>query len=129
MNDIIRIAIVDDHILFRNAVSSILKNDERFEVVGEGATAEEAVNLARDLHPEILLLDISMPGGGLNSAQKVVICYPETRVVILTSSQRDEDLHTAARIGVCAYVYKGISARDLINILYEVHIGHCSIPQ
>ncbi len=125
MNDIIRIVIVDDHPLFRSAVTYLLKGVQNFQIVGEGGTADEAIRLTHELHPDILLLDISMPGGGLNSARIVSLLYPDTRVVILTASQMDDDLVEAAQAGACAYVFKGVSGRELIRILNSVFNGDC----
>ena len=67
--DKIRLAIVDDHSIFREGMLSVLKTEPDIEIVGQGANAEDAVRLARELLPDIIFLDISMPGGGLNAAR------------------------------------------------------------
>ena len=70
--DKIRLAIVDDHSIFREGMLSVLSTEPDVEIVGQGASAEDAVRLARELLPDIIFLDISMPGGGLNAAVEII---------------------------------------------------------
>src|SRR5919202_1856513 len=85
-SDPIQIVIVDDHPLFRNGVAQTLRAQPDFEVVGEGASAEDAVRLARELLPDIILLDVTMPGSGLAAAQAIAEACPVTKCVMLTVS-------------------------------------------
>ncbi len=121
--DKIRLVIVDDHPIFREGVASILGSDPSLEIVGQGVTAEDAINLTRDHLPDILLLDISMPGGGLNAAETVSSTYPVVKIVILTGSDNKDVVLSALKAGAHAYVLKGVAARELNNIVHMVHAG------
>lgn len=121
--DKIRLAIVDDHSIFREGLLSVLKTEPDIEIVGEGASAEDAIRLARELLPDIIFLDISMPGGGLNAAQTIVENYPVVKIIILTGSEGESHVMTALKTGARAYVLKGVAARELVNILHTVQSG------
>jgi two-component system, NarL family, nitrate/nitrite response regulator NarL len=130
MNQRLRVAVVDDHPLFRAGVVEALGDGPEFEIVGEAGTAEEAVELVRRESPEILLLDLGIPGSGLNAASAVISSYPSTRVVILTSSNDEDDVAVAMKAGARGYVLKGVGGRELIRILRRVTAGHIYIsPQ
>ncbi len=121
--DKIRIAIVDDHSIFLEGMLSVLKTEPDLEIVGQGATAEDAERLAREFLPDIIFLDISMPGGGLNAAQFIVENYPVVKIIILTGSEGESHVMTALKTGARAYVLKGVAARELVNILHAVQAG------
>lgn len=121
--DKIRLVIVDDHSIFREGLLSVLGTEPDLEIVGEGANAEDAVRLAREHLPDIILLDISMPGGGLSAAQQIVENYPVVKIVILTGSEGESHVMTALKTGARAYVLKGVAARELVGILHAVHAG------
>ncbi|MBI2941535.1 MAG: response regulator transcription factor [Chloroflexi bacterium] len=123
MSDRTRVVIVDDHPLFREGVAHTLVAEPDLEVVGQGVTAEDALHLARDLLPEIILLDIAMPGGGLNAAQTIATACPVTKIVMLTVSEEEEDVLAALKAGARAYILKGVSARELVSILRAVAVG------
>ncbi len=128
MNDKIHIAIADDHTLFREGLAGIIRAESDFEVIGQAGNMQEAVQLARDLLPDIILLDIDMPGGGLEAARIVAEECPVTRIVILTSSEEDDHLIGALKIGARAYILKGVAARELIRILQAVWAGESYVP-
>ena len=121
--DKIRLVIVDDHSIFREGMLSVLATEPDIEIVGQGASAEDAVRLARELLPDIIFLDISMPGGGLNAAQSIVENYPVVKIIILTGSEGESHVMTALKTGARAYVLKGVAARELVNILHTVQSG------
>jgi two-component system nitrate/nitrite response regulator NarL len=121
--DKIRLVIVDDHSIFREGLLSVLSTEPDIEIVGQGASAEDAVRLARELLPDIIFLDISMPGGGLNAAQEIVENYPVVKIIILTGSEEESHVMTALKTGARAYVLKGVAARELVNILHTVQSG------
>jgi DNA-binding NarL/FixJ family response regulator len=121
--DKIRLVIVDDHSIFREGLLSVLSTEPDIEIVGEGASAEDAVRLAHELLPDIIFMDISMPGGGLNAAQTIVENYPVVKIIILTGSEGEAHVMTALKTGARAYVLKGVAARELVNILHMVHSG------
>jgi len=128
MSDKIHVVIADDHTLFREGLAGIIAGAEDFEVVGQAGTMEEAVQLARDLLPDFILLDIDMPGGGLEAARIVAEECPVTRIIILTSSEEDDHLIGALKIGARAYILKGVAARELIRILLAVWAGESYVP-
>jgi RNA polymerase sigma factor (sigma-70 family) len=128
MSDKIHVVIADDHTLFREGLAGIIRGAEDFEVVGQGGTMQEAVQLARDLLPDIILLDIDMPGGGLEAARMVAEDCPVTRIVILTSSEEDDHLISALKLGARAYILKGVAARELLRILRAVSVGESYVP-
>ena len=128
MSDKINVVIADDHTLFREGLAGIISGAADFEVVGQAGTMEQAVQLARDLLPDIILVDIDMPGGGLEAARIVADECPVTRIVILTSSEEDDHLIRALKIGARAYILKGVAARELLRILRAVWAGESYVP-
>ena len=127
-SDKLHVVIADDHALFRDGLASILSAEADIEVVGQGGNAQEAIRLACDLLPEIILLDIDMPGGGLEAAQVIATACPVTKIVILTASEEDDHLISALKIGARAFILKGVAARELIRILHSVAAGESYVP-
>lgn len=128
MNKKIRVVIGDDHILWREGLASILEEEEDIEVVGSGGSAGEALELVRDLLPDLILLDLDMPGSGLNAASQITRAVPATRIVILTVSEENDNLLKALKVGARAYVLKIASGRDLVRILRGVYAGKRYFP-
>ena len=126
--DITRIVIVDDHALFRDGLATILDAEDDLEVVGQGGSAEDAIQLTKNLTPDIILLDLDMPGGGLNAASVISNEMSETKIVILTASEEDNNLLNALKIGAQAYILKGVAARELLRILRMVIDGENYVP-
>ena len=124
----IRIVVVDDHPLFRDGVATILKSEADMEVVGQGASAQEAVQLAGDLMPDVMLLDIDMPGNGLEAARRIAQSYPAIRLVMLTVSEAEDNLLAAMKAGAKAYILKGVAGRELIRIVRLVLAGESYVP-
>lgn len=122
-SDAIQMVIVDDHELLREGVVHTLQAVPDIEVVGQGATADDAIRLARDLLPDIVLLDITMPGGGLHAAQTIATAYPVTKIVMLTVSEEEDDVLAALKAGARAYILKGVPSRELVSILRAVYAG------
>jgi len=124
MNERIRVLVVDDHPLFRQGVVHSIESDPRLAVVGETASGEEALRLARELLPDVVLLDISMPGwNGLVTAQKITTACPATTIVMLTVSEDKDKLFAAFKAGARAYVLKGVSARELAQVVHTAASG------
>jgi two-component system nitrate/nitrite response regulator NarL len=123
MTAVIRIAIVDDHPLFREGVARSLREIGGFEIIGEGATAADAEMLAQARQPDIMLLDISMPGGGLTAAANILTRHPDQKIVMLTVSEANADLVSALKTGVQGYILKGVGASSLADILNGVVAG------
>ena len=123
MKDKIRIVLCDDHPLFREGVASILREEPDFEIVGQGASADEAIQLAREHMPDLIMLDIDMPGGGLNAIQAIATACPATRIMMLTVSEEEDHVVKALKAGASAYVLKGVAARELLRVLRDVAEG------
>lgn len=128
MSDKIHVVVVDDHPLFREGVATILGAEPDIEVVGQGTTAEEAVRLASELLPDIILLDLDLPGSGLNAARIIADTCPVTKIVILTVSEADDHLVAALKVGARAYILKGVAGRELVRILRSVCAGESYVP-
>ncbi len=126
--DRLRVVIVDDHALFREGLAGILGAEADIEVIGQGGTAQEAVRLVNELLPEIIMLDIDMPGGGLEAARVIANESPVTKIVILTASEADDHLIAALKIGARAFILKGVAARELLRILRAVAAGESYVP-
>src|SRR4029079_17740564 len=123
MTQAIRLVVIDDHPLFREGVTRSLREIGGFEVVGEGSSAEDALRLAGEVAPDIILLDISLPGGGLNAIAPVLGHRPSQKIVMLTVSEDSEDLAAALNSGAQGYVLKGVGSRTLAEILRSVAAG------
>ncbi|GAB4426375.1 MAG: response regulator transcription factor [Chloroflexi bacterium OHK40] len=128
MSQPLRVVIIDDHPLFREGVVHILKSDPGIEVVGEGESAEDALCALRQYQPDILLLDLDMPGGGLAVVARAAEVAPATKVVVLTASSDEEHAIAAFRAGVRGYILKGVSSRELVAILRSIHAGKGYVP-
>lgn len=128
--DRIRIAVVDDHPLFREGVAAILAQNPRFEVVAQGSSAEQAIRIAHDLLPDILLLDVAMPGDGMEAMRRIAQQCPYVKIVMLTASEDEQHVSTALEAGARGYVLKGIGAQDLLSTLKAVFAGESYVtPQ
>lgn len=128
MTSPISLALIDDHPLIREGVSRSLAETGKFRIVGEGASAEDAVRLAVEERPDIVLVDISMPGGGHQAIAGIRERLPLQRIVVLTVSESDDDLTAALAAGVEGYVLKGVGAKSLGEILESVKDGASYVP-
>ncbi len=128
--DKLRIAIVDDHPLFREGVAATLNNDSALEVIGQGENAEQAIQIALDLLPDVFLLDISLPGGGIEATREIVRQCPYIKVIMLTASENEQHVSSALEAGARGYILKGIGATELIRTIHAIHGGeHYVTPQ
>ena len=120
----IRVVVIDDHPLFRDGVVRTLNSETNIEVVGEGGNLEEAISLAQNLMPNVILLDISMPGGGIETADVIARTCPVVKIAMLTVSEREDDVMKSLRAGACGYILKGIGGQELVEIVSGLHYGN-----
>ena len=123
MSEGIKVVIVDDHPLLREGVARTLSEQPDFEVVGEGASAAEAIALAERLLPDIIILDVSMPGGGIDAARRISVSCPVVKMVMLTVSEDDEDVYASLQAGARGYILKGVGGLELVDVVRSVHRG------
>ncbi len=127
MGDKIRLAVVDDHPLMRVGIEQTLKREPDFNVVATGSNADDALRIAAEHAPHLMLLDVNMPGGGLNAARELGAKHPDIRLLVLTVSERQEDVTAALEIGVRGYILKGIGGPDLVRTIRTVFAGETYI--
>jgi two-component system, NarL family, nitrate/nitrite response regulator NarL len=123
MSEPIRVVVADDHPLFREGVITSVRSMPDLEVIGQAENADEVVRLVREEVPDVVLLDVTMPGGGIEAARKIAVVCPATRIVMLTVSEDEDDLLAAMKAGASGYVLKGVSASELAALLRSVSAG------
>ena len=123
MTEMIRVVVVDDHPLFRAGVTHTLNSGPDIKVVGEGTNGEDAIRLARDLLPDIALVNIRMPGGGVEAARSIAMTCPVIKIAMLTISEHEDDVIGSLQAGARAYILKGISGPALIEVLRDLYNG------
>jgi DNA-binding NarL/FixJ family response regulator len=126
---VVRVLIADDHEPTRKDIRRMLELDARFSVCGEAADAAGAVARACEMHPDLVLLDIRMPGSGLTALWEIAARLPQARIVMLTVSEDESDLFAALRAGAHGYLLKDIDPRRLPEALYDVHRGTAAMPR
>jgi len=123
-----RIIVVDDHEIVRLGLKSLLERSSRFEVVAEARNAKEAVEQVQAHQPEIVLMDIRLPGAsGISACQEIKEKYPKIEVIMLTSYAEDEMLFSAIKAGASGYVLKQIDSEGLIKSIEAVARGEASL--
>lgn len=127
----IRVLLTDDHTLFRQGVRRLLSGESDLEVVGEAAAAEESVNQARLLRPDVVLMDIGMPGmSSFEATRRIRKERPETKVIFLSMYDDEDYLAESMEIGASGYILKESPADQLVTAIREVHRGgNCLSPR
>lgn len=129
MNNI-RILIVEDHMMVRESFRLVLKLEKDFEIIGEARTGREAISLALDLSPDVILMDIAMPSlNGLEATRQLMKALPETRIIILTAHSDDAYVRSAVDSGAAGFMVKHDSTRDICKAIREVHKGKICYSQ
>ncbi len=120
----VRVLVVDDNILFRDGLVSLLRQIERIEVVGAASSGEEAIRRAPVLRPDVVLMDVAMPGvGGVDAARQLLAAYPDAAVCMLTLSEQESDLFAAIRAGARGYLVKSVNLDDLSHAIHALAEG------
>jgi two-component system, NarL family, nitrate/nitrite response regulator NarL len=129
MPNSIRTAIIDDHPLFREGVINLLTATPGIEVVSYGSTAAEAIGIATDLAPDVLLIELKLPDDGTAAVTEIARAHPSIRIVILTVSDSNSDLTAMLQLGVHGYLLKGCTGQDIVRAVQRVHAGElCVTP-
>jgi len=120
----IRLLIVDNHTLFRQGLISLLQNEHEFQVIGEAASGDAAMQQALALQPDVVLMDVALPGmDGIETACRLLSDLPGVRVLMLTVSDSDEHLLAAIQAGARGYLLKSAGADELFYAIRHVHSG------
>jgi DNA-binding NarL/FixJ family response regulator len=126
----IRLLLVDDHALVRKGLAALLAADSAFCVVGEARDGGEAIKKTAELKPDLVLMDINMPGmGGIEATRRISKAVPSTKVVILTISEEDQDLFDAIKSGASGYLLKKVQPEELSSMLKGVLRGEAPISR
>jgi DNA-binding NarL/FixJ family response regulator len=128
MSNPISILIVDDHEVVRNGIRSYIKTLSDFQVVGEAASGEEAIKLVAELIPDVVLMDLIMPGmDGVETTREVKKISPRTQVVVLTSYHEDVNIFPALKAGAISYILKDMKMDKLVETLHRAVNGEVTL--
>ncbi len=124
----IRVLIVDDHEVVRMGIKALLQQHPPLQVIAEAGSGEEAITQALAHHPDVVVMDVRMPGmSGVEACRQIVQQLPSTRVVMLTTFAEDELLFSAIRAGASGYVLKRIGSQDLVHTVEAVARGESAL--
>jgi len=123
MPERIRVVVVDDHPMFCAGVIQALKSAGGFSVVGQSNCASEAVQLAKQLLPDVILLDINLPGCGIDAGKEILRDCPEVRIIMLTVSNSEVNIARCLQLGVRGYILKGAGQQELTSGVRAVYNG------
>jgi DNA-binding NarL/FixJ family response regulator len=126
--DTIRVIIADDHALFRRGLQMVLESEDDIEVLAEAGDGDEAVQLATEHMPDLILMDVRMPShGGIEATREIKDNVPHTKILMLTISDEEEDLYDAIKAGASGYLLKEISIEEVAEAIRKVHAGQSLI--
>jgi DNA-binding NarL/FixJ family response regulator len=126
----IRLLLVDDHALVRMGLVALLEMESDFRVVGEAGDGAEALELFARHQPDVTLLDLRMPRmDGIETLKRLLEKWPAARVVMLTTSDLEDEINRAIECGACGYLLKKITREELVQAVRQVHSGEACIPQ
>ncbi|NOU05814.1 MAG: response regulator transcription factor [Hyphomicrobiaceae bacterium] len=127
MQNLIRVAVVDDHPMMREGIAQTFRREADIEVVGQGGSADDAVRLAEDLLPDVMLVDINMPGGGLEALKRIAVTCPAVAVLVISVRDDQQTVSAALKIGARGYVLKGVAGDELVRIVRAVTRGEAYV--
>ncbi len=124
MERTVRVLLADDHAVFREGLRAVLGSEPDMEVVGEAATGKEVVERAAELRPDVILMDIQMPGiNGIEATRRIRSAMPDVGVVVLTMFEDDDSVFSAMRAGARGYVLKGADPSEILKVVRAVAGG------
>ncbi len=122
--DIVKVLVVDDHTLFRRGIAAVLANQENLEVAGEALDGLEAIEKAKEIAPDVILMDLNMPRcSGLEAIQAIQTEMPQINILVLTVSENEADLFAAMKFGARGYVLKNTEPDELIHAILHIAQG------
>lgn len=128
-NSPIRVLVVDDHPPMRFGLVALVRSQPDMAVVAEAADGEEAVEVYADVRPDVVLMDLRMPGmGGVEAIIAIHKGDPKARIIVLSTYDLDEDIHRAIQSGAKSYLLKDMSTEEVAETIREVHRGGSSLP-
>lgn len=130
MEDLIKILIADDHFVVRQGLTTLLVQRNGMEVIGEATTGQEAIDLARTLRPDVIIMDMIMPEvDGPHAIVAIRQENPDARILVLTSFGEDQQVTSALKAGAMGYLLKESSPDDLFHAIRSIHRGNFVLPQ
>ena len=124
----IRVLVVDDHAIVRKGIRALLSREHEIEVVGEAADGEEAIEQARSLCPDVILMDLVMPRlDGIEAIKRIVAQQPKARILVLTSFAADDKVFPAIKVGALGYLLKDSGPDELVQAIHHVYRGESSL--
>lgn len=124
----IRLLVADDHAIVRKGICALLATESDIEVVGEAADGQQAVNKAQELHPDVILMDLVMPGmDGFEATHQITTYQPEVRVLVLTGFAADDKVFPAFQAGALGYLLKNSSPEELVQAIRRLYRGESSL--
>lgn len=127
LQNLIRVAVVDDHPMMREGIAQTFRREADIEVVGQGGSADDAVRLAEDFLPDVMLVDINMPGGGLEALKRIAVTCPAVAVLVISVRDDQQTVSAALKIGARGYVLKGVAGDELVRIVRAVTRGEAYV--
>lgn len=127
MLGVARVAVVDDHPLYRAGIRQAIDAASDMEVVAEGADAVDALQIAAANSTDLILLDLNIPGGGIDAARTIGRLHPNAKIVFLTNSESEENMSAVMQLGAFGYIVKGIGGNELVAILRQIHQGEAYV--
>jgi DNA-binding NarL/FixJ family response regulator len=120
----LRVLIADDHPVFRNGMRALLNSTPDIEVAGEASTGDEVIALAASLQPDVILMDVQMPGvGGIEATRRILHTSPHIMILVVTMFEDEESVFAALRAGARGYVLKGASPTEMVRAIQAVGSG------
>jgi len=125
----ISVMLVDDHPAFRKGIAALIASEPDLHVVAEAGDGQEAVNLFRKLKPDVVLMDLRLPGmGGVETTMAIRKEFPDARIIVLTTFDADEDIYRAIQSGAKSYLLKDTPEDELAATIRAVHVGQEKLP-
>lgn len=122
--DTITVLLADDHVLVRQGTRELLEREEDLEVIGEAGDGVEAVELAAELHPDVVIMDIAMPKlSGIDATRRIKATQPDSAVLILSAYDDDQYIFALLEAGAAGYLLKDVPAQELVDAIRAVYVG------